>query len=67
MTKREKEIFIAQVNVDAMHYKEAKNLNKQERALFFLDRLNRLRFVGECLGIYLTFDEDEKTIVYREK
>lgn len=65
MTKREKQIIAAQINIDAGHYQAESRKGNHERADFFLTRLNRLLYVAGCLGVELVSVDTETGFYYK--
>lgn len=67
MTKRERQIIVAQINVDAHAYAECKTSGQYDKAKFFLDRLSRLLYVAACLGLDLEQVETYDDLYYVER
>lgn len=67
MTKRERQIIVAQINVDAHEYAECKKAGRYDHAMFFLNRLSRLLFVASCLGLDLEQVETYDDLYYIER
>lgn len=67
MTKKERQIIVEQINVDAGYYAECKKAGEYDRAKFFLDRLSRLLHLAALLDIDVEMIETNDDLYYVER